>query len=72
MWEEAVWPMACVVTPVQVPRLSTIPNSHDYEQWSGKTAGTAARLGDGLVAGQKGQFTAITGEALTRLRFVFT
>jgi hypothetical protein len=28
--------MACVVTPVQVPRLSTIPNSHDYEQWSGK------------------------------------
>jgi hypothetical protein len=62
--------MVCVV--VRVPRLSTIPNSHHYEQWSGKAAGTAGRLGEGLVAGQKGQLTAIAGEALTTPRFAFT
>jgi hypothetical protein len=64
--------MACEVTPVRVPRLSTIPNSHDYEQWSGKSRRAVVPARRETSGGPKGELAAISGCALTRRRFVFT
>ncbi len=51
MWDDAVWPTVCVVTPQSGPKLSTIANSHRYEQWSGKVPPAPGPLGEHPLAG---------------------